>query len=761
MARSILALTFFLHFSPTSLSAIAAEAPDKSASSHAYCIVGGGPAGLQLGHFLKHAGRDYVIFDRSQHAGSFFRKFPRHRRLISLNKRYVREGRSAEFAFRHDWNSLIDVRREAERTPPVTTRSEDLFPLADVLADYMADFAEEQHPFIRFGTSVRHISPEDSGGFAVTVEVDVNGKVKPGEIVHCNEVIVAGGFWKARSAKVVVDGSDFVDGYEDVPETGHSYAGKSVVILGLGNAAMETAQALMPFTSEVHVWARRRDLPQGGKGVRFAYETHYVGDIRAGRTTILDTYLLKSLDSFDFTSLDGGARVVVIPCLGKRRCVWKVFKDDCMDKHCEASHSTSGQNLKYKLPVLVMVKQGFLAKKVEKILKELVPVAWRSHWEVEPANLQEDEDEDQEITPAAKEATKQQRIDLGIDEDLFAGAYEELIVSSTLLRQFPAVMDALAPLRAEHSQGDTRHPKDHVIRCFGWYMDRDVFDTRMPLKTTHKGKYPALTSNFSADGVPGLYFAGTLTHGLDFRKSAGGFIHGFRYTARALFRALEEKNSGVAWPHTSVELKAGLGGLNKGGAKSPVNQVAEMMLRRINEASGPYQMFEFLGDMVVFEQKVADDSGNIQWTARFLEEVPLTHFHERYKDSPRMTWTFRYGEGFYGPQVLGEERVGSTSMYTAHKSKFLHPHIQFFEAGSTNATKAIWITEDIYTSWTGLQIYLPVVRFVSKVVARLTGNKQWANRASGMYSDEYVHDTLAQTGDPVESSGSANHGAEL
>lgn len=62
-------------------------------------------------------GRDYIIFERNSHAGSFFEKFPRHRRLISLNKRSVRDGRAADFAFRHDWNSLIDVREN--RTVPV------------------------------------------------------------------------------------------------------------------------------------------------------------------------------------------------------------------------------------------------------------------------------------------------------------------------------------------------------------------------------------------------------------------------------------------------------------------------------------------------------------------------------------------------------------------------------------------------------------------------------------------------------------------
>eukprot|EP00435_Cladocopium_sp_Y103_P009705 s77_g2.t1 len=58
-----------------------------SAEQHQYCIIGAGPAGVQLGHFLKHAHRDYVIFERQARPGSFFEHYPRHRKLISLNKR--------------------------------------------------------------------------------------------------------------------------------------------------------------------------------------------------------------------------------------------------------------------------------------------------------------------------------------------------------------------------------------------------------------------------------------------------------------------------------------------------------------------------------------------------------------------------------------------------------------------------------------------------------------------------------------------------
>jgi len=31
-----------------------------------YCVIGGGPAGLQMGHFLQTAGRDYIIFEKGK-----------------------------------------------------------------------------------------------------------------------------------------------------------------------------------------------------------------------------------------------------------------------------------------------------------------------------------------------------------------------------------------------------------------------------------------------------------------------------------------------------------------------------------------------------------------------------------------------------------------------------------------------------------------------------------------------------------------------
>eukprot|EP01052_Picozoa_sp_SAG31_P054846 SAG31_NODE_14819_length_786_cov_0.732169_3_plen_89_part_01 len=47
--------------------------------AHKFCIVGAGPAGVQLGEYLLQGGFDYVIVEKEKSAGSFFARLPVHR----------------------------------------------------------------------------------------------------------------------------------------------------------------------------------------------------------------------------------------------------------------------------------------------------------------------------------------------------------------------------------------------------------------------------------------------------------------------------------------------------------------------------------------------------------------------------------------------------------------------------------------------------------------------------------------------------------
>ena len=118
-------------------------------------------------------------------------------------------------------------------------------------------------------------------------------------------------------------------------------------------------------------------------------------------------------------------------------------------------------------------------------------------------------------------------------------------------------------------------------------------------------KYAQMTSGWESVNEPNLFFAGALGHGLDWRKSSGGFIHGFRYTARALSHVIESRLYGTEWPHTAFGLEItpeAIGGMpdsddsTQGRAElhsqnlenEVVNTLAAAFTDRIAEAAGPY-----------------------------------------------------------------------------------------------------------------------------------------------------------------------------
>ena len=465
--------------------------------------------------------------------------------------------------------------------------------------------------------------------------------------------------------------------------------------------------------------SRARPLPEGGSGVRLAYQTHYVGDIRAGRTTILDTYLLKSLDTFDFDGIEAFMRFTVVPC-GGRLCVWYISKEECNSVRCRQQHDIGGQNLSYMVEVATVHVNSTLHMRLRSIVEKYPEFASRLRWETEDVDMFDEENE---------QLTMDQLDRLGIDPSVFNMKTTKLEVSTSALRANPQLAEELSEMRQLGGHDNLRYPMDHVIRCFGWVFDTQIFDSSLPIDLVHNRKYPQITPAWELKGVPGMYAAGTLTHSLDFRKSAGGFIHGFRYTSRALFRLLEERNFNVSWPQTSWQLPVTCSALNElSDAASDcdpeipeasdsfdvaLEPLLEMLLERINGASGPYQMFEFLGDMVLFESR----STHLQ--LRYLEEVPLKHFHARYKNVSRLTWVFRYSDSFHGRKVLGEGRVGATRAQDAHRSNFLHPMLAFYPAGAVNATMRHWLVEDVFTQWRGLDDRVPLAKFLHRVTASM------------------------------------------
>jgi cation diffusion facilitator CzcD-associated flavoprotein CzcO len=108
----------------------------------------------------------------------------------------------------------------------------------------------------------------------------------------CQILIMAHGMWQPNvPGDDWVKGLDLTVGYEKLDEKlpdVEELLGKSVLILGAGNAAFETAEEIRPFASDIVIASRRK--------ARFLHETSYVGDIRGSRSHSRDSHELKSLD---------------------------------------------------------------------------------------------------------------------------------------------------------------------------------------------------------------------------------------------------------------------------------------------------------------------------------------------------------------------------------------------------------------------------------------------------------------------------------
>jgi len=562
------------------------ESSNLTTIFHQYCIIGAGPSGLQMGYFLERAGRDYIVFEKSNTPGNFYTKYPRHRNLISINKRNT-GSTNKEFNWRHDWNSLLSD----DDTLEMRHYSKKMFPNADRLVDYLRDYHSKLGIKVQFDTTISGIVKllDPSTGEYVFTMNDQNEKT-----YLCQTLLVATG--AATPIAPDFPGSELTIGYEDVPIDGESFEGQSVLILGRGNAAFETADAIYGNTNFIHMVARSR--------ARLSWSTHYVGDIRGINNGVLDTYQLKSLDGL-------------------------------------AEMDVRGMNI---------------SKTVDGRLS---------------------------ITPSRE------------------GKYSDLAV------------------------GDNYPFRDHfdsVIRCLGFKFDDSIF-AKSPAASARgasypgsmsgrRKKYPNITPDYQAVNVSGLYFIGVISHGIDWRESAGGFIHGFRYTARTVHRLLEKRNHGVSWPHRTY----------------PITEIVPTIIKRINEASGTYQMFYVLGDVYA----ISPDGESFQ----VYEEFPVKMIHQ-FAEMTGCNHTrlivnlMEYGKDFSSPgaDVFRNGRaVGDPDV--AHQSNFLHPVFYYYpELPTAAANKSDshekmpeakmvhHIVEDFTTFWDGQYTHVaPLRRFIDNAL---------------------------------------------
>ena len=253
-----------------------------------YVIIGAGPAGLQLAYFLKQAGHDYIVLDANE-VGHFFTKLPRHRQLISNNKVYTGFD-DKDKNLRWDWNSLLSE----ELDHLFTSYTDDYFPSADTLVEYLRDFRKHFDLNVTEGARVNTVGREADGTFVLTLADESQIKAK--------RVIVATGHTVPYTPDV--PGIEHCESYSEISTDPKEYRNQRVMVVGKGNSGMETAENIFTTVASVHMLSPNP--------VRLAWNTHHVSDVRAVYNNTLDSYQLKMQNTIldaelvRITKLDSG-----------------------------------------------------------------------------------------------------------------------------------------------------------------------------------------------------------------------------------------------------------------------------------------------------------------------------------------------------------------------------------------------------------------------------------------------------------------------
>ena len=256
-----------------------------------YIIIGSGPAGLQSGYFLEKFKKDYLILEKSNSNGSFFKKYPIHRKLISINK--INTGSTnKDFNLRHDWNSLLSD----DNSLLFKNYTKEFFPHADFMVKYLDDYQYKNNIKVSFNTDVIKINKLKDNNFIIETS---KGTIK------CNKLIIAAGLMKNNKST----DTEGVLNYKDITNNKSKFENKNVAIIGQGNAGFETANYLSDTAAVIQLFGRGP--------LNFAWDSHYPGHLRAVNNDFLDLYNLKSQHSM--VSINSNDNIIVY------RFVWTVF----------------------------------------------------------------------------------------------------------------------------------------------------------------------------------------------------------------------------------------------------------------------------------------------------------------------------------------------------------------------------------------------------------------------------------------------------
>lgn len=242
-------------------------------------------------------------------------------------------------------------------------------------------------------------------------------------------------------------------------------------------------------------------------------------------------------------------------------------------------------------------------------------------------------------------------------------------------------------IRYTHASGQRINISvDRIILCAGFCFDSSSFDIGCRPTLAINDTYPAQTSEWESVNIKDLYFAGTLMHMRDYKKSFSGFVHGFRYNIKALNRIFNKKYYAKEWPSVSAELE--------------LDSILATVIERVNTSSAMFQQPGFLCDMVAIKRR--------ERTSHYYQDLPVDYIHdsELGQQDQYLLISMEYGhEDHRDPFDIA--RIPDQG----ERSAFIHPVVRHF-TGQTKLSE-YHIPEDLENDWSQDMYIGPFRNFLS------------------------------------------------
>jgi thioredoxin reductase len=212
---------------------------------------------------------------------------------------------------------------------------------------------------------------------------------------------------------------------------------------------------------------------------------------------------------------------------------------------------------------------------------------------------------------------------------------------------------------------------DEVIYCTGWKFNNKIFNFDIALSI--ENKYPNTKYNYESVNNIDLYFIGSLMHIHDFKKSSGGFIHGFRY----LIKFFTQINYNLNLDKKIFKFNGNL---------HCYSELCEHIMYRMNNSSSLYQMYGIMCDIFYYDK--------LKKEIIYIQDLTLDYVINQFANIPYVNVL----QLNYGNKVYDIRQIGGFKKFDPI---FLHPEIIILEHdnGKLDFKDKIILEEELFANF--------------------------------------------------------------